>query len=216
MKKAGLIVILALLVVSTAGCTFPASTTTPTPAQVTGSPSASPTPTVTYETTPMVTPAPTPAQASGDWLSGYTEKIVNKRQMLPDQVQAQFDGYYNKSDWSMPFPLGGPGVGASTHGAIFQVDFINPGSSTRTVELDYDIKATFSYFDQNGLRVPLVTADVFYDNSTGRQYTEVDVPPGATRSVYILGYISSDEDYNKYNSTLDTPSLDTNPRYIPA
>ncbi|WP_424357187.1 hypothetical protein [Methanocella sp. MCL-LM] len=212
MKKIVLVLIIGLLTLSAAGCTLPlggtggkvSPTPTPYPTDIT--------PGVITTQQPPVTATPAPSH----WLGGYKEVNVNREQYLPGGMKVRLDKiYYDTADWKMPFPLGGVSTKAANHGAVLLVKFYNPSSNTRQIVLDTDVKTSFSYFDQNGVRHGLITADVFYDPDTGKTFMETSVAPGQTKSLWILSYVSSDEDYEKYGAKLDTPTLDANPGYVP-
>lgn len=209
MKKVGLVLIIALLMMAIAGCTLPFNPVKTSPTAAAHPSDTTPGVIVTQQSPVTATPT------SSYWLSGYKEINVNREQYLPGRTKITYDKLYHTDDWNMPFPLGGPGVRAASHGAVLKVKFYNPSSSTWAVLLDNDVKATFSYFDANGVRHPLVTADVFYDEATDKTFMETTVAPGQTKSMWILAYISSDADYEKYGGRLDTPTLDANPGYAP-
>ncbi|WP_048198779.1 hypothetical protein [Methanocella arvoryzae] len=209
MKKIGLVLIIALLTLSAAGCTLPSGTD--------GKASPTPTPYPTDITPGVITtqqPPVTATPVSSDWLSGYQETTLERSQSLPNGVKVTYSKYYKTDDWMMPFPLGGPRVNQANHGAVMLVKFYNPTSSTQSIVLDSDVKAAFSYLDANGVRRGLVTADVFYDKDTGKQFTEISIAPNETRTLYILAYVSSDADYEKTAGRLDWPTLDANPGYV--
>lgn len=205
MKKIGLVLIIALLTLSMTGCTFPSGTGTASP---------TPTPYPTTLTPGVIStqqPPVTATPASTYWLSNYKEVNVNREQYLPGGMKVRLDKIYHTDDWKMPFPLGGPAVNSANHGAVMLVKFYNPSSSTRQIVLDTDVTTSFSYFDEKGVRHGLITADVFYDEGTGKTFMESSVAPGQTKTLWILSYISSNEDYAKYGARLDTPTLDANP-----
>ena len=210
MKKIGLVLIIALLTLSAAGCTLPSGTN--------GKASPTPTPYPTDITPGVITTQQPPVTATPEssyWLSGYKEINVNREQTLPNKNKVRLDKIYHRDDWKMPFPMGGTGSKVSSYGAVMKVKFYNPTSSTSTIVLDSDVKATFTYFDPNGIRKGLVTADFFYDEDTGKTFMETSVAPGQTKTLWILAYISKDEDYEKSGGRLDTPGLDANPGYAP-
>jgi len=218
-----LISIIALLVIPLAGCAQPGGqgTATPSTAPSATAPITSSEPPLPSEAAPgsavsttQPSTAATPTSAA-NWLSGYKETSIAREQYMTNGMKARLESFYTTPNWTMPFPLGGQGTKSANHGAIIQVKFYNPTSSAQEIVLDTDVKSSIWYVDANHKQFPLVTADMFYDPSTGRTFMQTSVAPGETKTMWILGYISNDDDYDNHSSSLQSPTLELNPRYTP-